>query len=313
VSRAAAGALVLVACGASGCIGFPFASLGGRGRVAVAAALGDVESRSGRGEVAVQAHVGTAILSVTDPGPRELDVEVGYALDAFPGHQDLDRHGGYAGVHWLLWNAPGARASIGADVDVLWGFDQRLALGGTISGGIEAYAGCTGAMGGGDAGYAGLIGFGRGEWGLGVQAHVAYRFVDGDQQWMLGGSVSFRFPAGVGVGFVTALAAAEAASTTRGAPDPDPDPSLAERRTRQHTEIAPFGFCEQPLRYEPIDAPSRTPRVDRWRCEAVSADRTLREEGFVTARGRAEAEQHCREEFVAARGDGARCACSPAP
>jgi hypothetical protein len=294
---------------APGCIGVPFASLGGRGRVAAVGVVGDVTSPRGRPEAAVQAHVGTAILSVTDPGPREWDVELGYALDAFPGHQELDRNGGYAGLHWFPWNGDGARVSVGGDVDLLWGFDQRLALGATLSAGIEAYAGCTGAMGGGDAAYAGLLGFGRGEWGLGIQAHASYRFVDGEHYAMFGASVSLRFPAGIGVGYVTALGAYEASRPTTSTPSPG-DPEATRERARP---IAPYGFCERPVEYVPLDAPPRRPEPDRWRCEGVSADGAMREDGFVHAPSQDEAIALCRRDFVVAHEDGGRCTCARAP
>lgn len=293
----------------AGCIGVPFASLGGRGRVAVAGAVGDLRSFGPR--TAVQAHIGTAILSVTDPGPRDLDVEVGYALDAFPGERSLDRHGGYAGVHWFPWQDDGVRVSVGGDLDALWGFDQRLALGATLSVGIEGYAACEGAMGGGDVLYAGLLGWGRGEWGFGVQAQASYRFVDGEHYAMFGGSLSIRFPAGIGVGYVTALTFIELAGTSRSARAPEPSGAPAPGQGRQ--PVAPYGFCEHPL---PSGAPggeARMPEEDRWQCEARNEDDTEHESGYVRGLSQEEAVAACRRDFTIARADGSVCSCRAAP
>ncbi len=294
-----------------GCIGVPFASLGGRGRVALNGTVGNVRVSSGRAmDVALQAHVGTAILSVTDPGPREWDLELGYVLDAFPGGRELDRHGGYAGLHWFPWSEDGVRVSVGGDVDALWGFDQRLAIGATLSMGIEGYTACEGAMGGGDLLYAGLVGWGRGEWGFGAQVQASYRFVDGEHYAMFGGSLSVRFPAGVGVGYVTALALADAAASSRGGSGSG---SGASTTTSGASPTAPFGFCQHPIAYVPPDAEPEPPQLDRWRCAAQNAEHTEHETGYVRASSREEAIGSCRRDFTIARADGSLCTCSAAP
>jgi hypothetical protein len=286
-----------------GCIGLPFASLGGRARVTAAAAVTSRPDADAR--LVVQTHLGAAVMSVVDPGERDFDVEVGYALDAYPGDRPSDRHGGYAGLVWFPWQEEGARVSVGADVDALWGFDQRLAVGATLSAGIEAYAACEGAMGGGDLLYAGLVGWGRGEWGLGVHAQASYRFVEGQHDATFGATLSLRFPAGIGVGYVTALAIADVAAQSRSGSSSS-SVGTAEEATSA-ASATPFGFCERPIPYVSPDAPARTPELDLWRCEARAGSDV--ESGVVHAPDAAAAERACHAEFVVARADGSRCVC----
>jgi hypothetical protein len=162
-------------------------------------------------------------------------------------------------------------------------------------------------MGGGDLLYAGIVGWGRGEWGIGVQLQASYRFVDGDHYATFGGSISVRFPAGIGVGYVTALAIAEGASSSRGSSSSG---SRTSTTTTQGTPAsAPFGFCEHPHPYVSPDEPAPAPVPDRWLCRARSADERDHEEGPVRAPDRDHAVELCRQEFVVAHADGARCDC----
>jgi hypothetical protein len=287
-----------------GCIGLPFASVGGRGRVTAAGAITSRPERDPR--LVVQAHVGAAILSVVDPGERDFDVEVGYALDAYPGDRASDRHGGYAGLVWFPWHEDGARVAVGADVDALWCFDERLALGATVSAGIEGWVACEGAMGAGDLLDAGLLGWGRGEWGLGVHAQASYRFVDGQHDATFGATLSLRFPAGIGVGYVTAIAIADAAGRTSSASS-----SSTTSQPSSGPSSTGFGFCERPIPYVSPDAAPAPSEHDLWRCDARAG--TELESGFVRASDRAAAVRACRADFVVARADGSSCVCAREP
>jgi hypothetical protein len=190
--------------------------------------------------------------------------------------------------------------AVGADVDA-------LALGATVSAGIEGWVVCEGAMGGGDLLYAGLLGWGRGEWGLGLHAQASYRFIDGQHDATFGATLSLRFPAGIGVGYVTAIAIADVAAHTSSA--------SSSSSTASHPLSGPsstgFGFCERPIPYVSPDAAPALAERDLWRCEARAG--TELESGLVRATHRAAAVRACRADSDIARADGSSCVCAREP